>query len=497
MEKAKTYYLLDCYEIEGRWYLPGKDPDTDGLVGTLKYSPDSITLRVQGSFIESGLFNNDDSNGKITILGFSNEGEHFSLFNCNLTCASQSYPGYTSCSYYVGKFYGGDFIIEGEKQLEQMEADFSFLNLDAWLRYQAITCTHSNDRKTAQLQIDMDTAFASKRSYYVQSAGIKLSEEIGYVIRPPKDWFLEETTEVSIRRSYRITRRENQPPSGQSLFDFMQNYRRLLTLLVGTPMLFSYIDFLSPNGVIEVDGVEHKWYRKVRMFYRQVGDIVNAKHLNPNTFHSILIPHDDIANTFNEIVNKWYGSQDAFRDISAAYISDLYLPGYVENSFLNCIKGLEAYHRYFALPHGSKDEERYDSRVDFDRQQILKFIANNVAPENQDYFIGRVNYEEESSFRTRLNWLLAEFPDSLKSKVFGSFNSKAKRKLISQVVDTRNYLTHRDNKDGYKNAVFEAVPLMKMIHQLSWVLQYFLLTELGIESTIVTKRLRENWTYED
>lgn len=490
MEKAKTHYLLDSFEIEGRWYLPGQDADTDGLIGTLKCSPDEIVLHVQGSFETNDIFI-DDATDRLTIFGFSNNGEYVTLLGCSLLSASQSYPGYLSSSYYISKFYSGDFIVEDENRLEDVEADFSFFNIDAWLQYQALSFIHSDDHKSIQLQIDMDPKSIDKRSYTVQSVGIKLSEEISYVIQYPKDWFLEEATKVSFQRNYHISLDGIEVISFQLLFEFMQNYRRLLTLLVGAPMYFSYIDFKFPDGSIKFEGEERLRFRKVRLFYRQVGDLVNAKHLSPHNPRSVILRHADVAERFNEVINKWYDSQEAFQNVSSAYISDLYLPGYIENEFLNCAKGLEAYHRYFVdVKHVCNEEDSNDER-EADRQKIIEYISNNVLEKNQDYFISRVNYEEEATFRTRLRNLVDELPEKLKTKVLGGQNTKTRNKFIIQVVETRNYLTHRDNKSNYNNAITEIIPLMRIVRQLSWMLQYYCLTEVGVDPAVVEKRLCE------
>lgn len=492
MEKAKTHYLLDSFEIEGRWYLPGENVDEDGVFGTLKFSPDEIVLHVQGSFAGYDVFD-DDINDKLTIFGYSNNGEHISLFGCSLSSASQSYPGFLSSSYYVSKFYGGDFVVEDESVLENYEADFSFLNLDAWLQYQAMTFSFSKELKSAEIQIDMDSKRIDKRSYSVRSAGIKISEEISYVIQHPQDWFLEEATKVSFRRNYHVSLDGSDMISFQMLFEFMQNYRRLLVLLVGAPMYFSYIEFEAPDGKIEFKGEERTRFQKVRLFYRQVGDIVNSRHLSPHKPRSILLRHSDIAEHFDDIINKWYDEQEAFQNVSSAFISDLYLPGYVENEFLNCAKGLEAYHRYFVDVKRVCNKEDSNAEREADCQKIIDFIERNVLEKNQNYFISRVNYKEETTFRIRLKNLVDELPENLKTILLGGNNTRSRNKFIIQVVDTRNFLTHRGNKSGYKNAINEIVPLMRTARQLSWILQYYCLTEAGIDPVVAEKRLCEKW----
>ena len=488
MDKGKTCYLTDSFEIDGRWFLPGQDIEINGIFGTLKYSPDSITLQLQGMFVDFDPIEDEDLSKRITIYGFSNKGERLSLFNCALSHASRSFPGYSTCSYYVGRFYAGDFVIENENELEGGEANFSFLNIDAWLRYHVLTMISSEDRKKIDLSIDFEPKNIDKKTFSLSGLGIKLSEEIGYNIQYPKDYFQDETLRVSFQRHYHIEPENNTCVSPKVLFEIMQEYRRLLVLLVGSPMYFSYIEFRIPAGVINDNGEERPISKKTRLFFTQVGDILNAKKLSPYKPRSILIRREDIEDQLEPIINTWFEKNEKFTTAIAAFISDLYLPGYIETKFLNCAKGLEAYHRFF-ISSNCKSKSDMNVVLDADRDKIVDFIIQNTAPENHDYFLSRVNYEEEDSYRTRLKMLLNGLPDGLRKKLFGVISKKGLNSFISQVVETRNYYTHRDSIDNYKNAVVDIGPLSDIVHQLSAVLRYYCLIEIGIESTQAEKSL--------
>lgn len=491
MDKAKSLYLTDSFEIGGHWYLLGQDVDTDGIIGTLKYSPDSITLQLQGMFAGFDPIDDDCLSSRINIYGFSNNGEHFSLFNCVPSHASHSFPGYDTCSYYVGRFYAGDFIIENENELDSVEVNCSFLNIDAWLRYHVLTMVRSNNRKKVDLSIDIDPKNIEKKSFSIPSQGIKLSEEIGYRIEPPKDYILDEATRVSLQRHYHIAPDKNNSASPKALFDIMQKYRRMLVLLVGVPMYFSYIEFQISAGTIKDNGMERPISKNTRLFFTQVGDILNAQKVFPNIQRSILIRREDILGNMEAIINTWFEKNEEFTTSIAAFISDLYLPGYVETEFLNCAKGLEAFHRFFKSAY-CKDESEESDKLNADREGIVKYITQNVSPENQAYFIDRVNYEEEDSFRARLDELMQELPENLRKKIFGEMGKKRRKSFINQVVETRNYYTHRDNLEKYKKAVVDIVPLSGIVHQLSAMLRYYCIVEMGVDPSIAERSLI-NW----
>lgn len=494
MDKAKTCYLTDSFEIEGRWFLLGQDIEMDGIFGTLKYSPDNITLYLQGMFADFNPIDDDDLSKRITIYGFSNKGEHFSLFNCVLSHASRSYPGYNTCSYYVGRFYAGEFTIENENELAGAEANFSFLNIDAWLRYHVLKMAFSNDYKKIDLSIDFEPKNIDKKTFSIPSLGVTLSEEIGYSIQHPKDYFQDETMRVSFQRHYRIVPNKNSCASPKELFEIMQEYRRLLVLLVGAPMYFSYVEFCIPAGVINDNGTERPISKKTRLFFTQVGDILNAKKLSPYKPKSILIRREDIEDKLEIIINTWFEKSEKFSTAIAAFISDLYLPGYIETEFLNCAKGLEAFHRFF-IEADCEDKAETNNVLETERDLLTTFILQNVSFENHDYFIERVNYKEEDSFRTRLNALIKSLPNNLRKKLFGEMSKKGRNSYINQVVETRNYYTHRDGIENYKNAITDIGPLSDVVYQLSAILRYYCLVEIGVDCTIAEKSLKEWLAY--
>ena len=74
-------------------------------------------------------------------------------------------------------------------------------------------------------------------------------------------------------------------------------------------------------------------------------------------------------------------------------------------------------------------------------------------------------------------------------RLFGEMNATQKNKLISTIVDTRNYFTHRDDKAKYANIVGDDKTLDVLTDQLSVLLQYFCLTRIGIDPAVVEQRL--------
>ena len=485
--KAKMHSLVDNFEIEGQWYLPGQTID-DAIPGTLKYSPESINLYLNGAFSDFLSVTTDGTSKKTKIFGFSHNGEYFSLYGCMLLHSSISYPGYQTDSYYVNKFYAGDFIITDESLAEHFEASFSFCYLDAWLRYSILSRTFSAEHKRTDLTINLDKEENEFRQIPIRSEGITLNEEIGYSIKSPEFNAEEESIKISFHRFYSITSDPDKLYSPEYLFSIIQNYRRLLALLIGAPMYFSYIEYYILGN--EITDVHVQQRQRIRLFYSQAGNINKAKKLSPTKPNLILIKRENIKNRLDEIVNNWFDNKEKYNNVLNAFISDSYLPGYIETEFLNCAKGLESYHRFFYDSENTCIAQETDSLLSEEKQRLLDFVSQNISESNQDYFNNRITYEEDTtSFRTRLKVLIDALPVDLQERILGKSDRKTKNSFINHVIDTRNYYTHRDTLEKYKNAVVSIGPLSDTVRQLSAILQFLCLTQIGVDRSIVENAL--------
>lgn len=74
MKKGQQQLMTDSFEIQGIWFLPGKDLETEGIKGTLKYSPGSICLELLDTF-EENLILNEDQNNLRPLFYVSCQGE--------------------------------------------------------------------------------------------------------------------------------------------------------------------------------------------------------------------------------------------------------------------------------------------------------------------------------------------------------------------------------------------------------------------------------------
>ena len=490
MSKAIEKMLTDSFEVKGTWTLDESDLD-DGIDGILHYSPKQILLELIGSFDNMVSFFGGENRTKLTIYGFSENAERFTLLGCIPKEARMNAPGFDTCTYSVDRFYAGTNHIKIEEEPLLTEAEFSFTNIDMWMDFSVLRYLSDHECRKAGCMVEIDSQQCEKKEIEIPSINMILNEEFRYSLKYPSDYFLGETAKITINRFYRFLPQMKELVSPQAMLTNMQLIRRLLTLLLGKEMYFTYIEFHLPDKITTYfEGETCVLKEHCRMFFRQVGDITKETHLSHQDF-SILLKRSDIKDHLEHILNTWFVEQEKLGECVNAYISDLYLPAYIENKFLNVVRGIETYHRLF-IENGAKNEaEDLSVKPDLeeDYHKVLAYIYTNISAENRDYFLARINYVDEMNLRKRLKSLLLLTPSALSTRLFGNMTAHQQKKIIAQVIDTRNYYTHRDEKKNYKNVLDSGFELMRLTNKLSILLQYFCLTQIGVDSNVAVQRL--------
>jgi len=494
VDKARKRLMNESFDIHGIWYLPEQNMEQDGVEGILKYSPDKIVLDLIGTFTgedDEVFFSMQQTPEKKIIYGFSNYGEKITLFDCYPSNAKMSAPGFDTISYSVNWFFAGTQQITSNSEKIIESCTFSLTYLDAWLDLRVIEITTNRENGSATISIDLEKILTQKKCIEIKNPDISISEELNRHIEFPKDYYSEEATRIVIHRFYRLSSKTGNLLSYDDCFENLHILRRLLVMLTGGPLHFLYIDLHLPNETIRsFDESEHEYKHCCRAFFTQVGNISDIQKISPHKPGSMLIYRKDIFDSIENIFSNWFLQQAKLSEIVNPYISGLYLPAYQETKFLNTVRCLETYHRYF-FDVAIKETQIVDMEYEEDKIILLSFAAENISDDNKQEFIDRINYEDEGSLQKCLKALIKQTPASLIEKLFGQLNSKQKSKVVLTIVQTRNYYTHRDNQDKYPFAVDDRNTLDSYIKKLNVILQFWILKCVGVDSTIIEKRLSE------
>lgn len=481
--------LFEHFDVKGKWFLPNQEMESQGIDGILRYTPQRIVLELIGIFeddspLSNSYFSSSFAESQSTIHGFSDQGEWFSLFDCHPVNARTSYPGFKTITYGVNRFYVGTELITAETAIPANDAQFAFANLNAWINYNVIECKSLLANTYQELCLTVKPPLEEKQLFNVPVAGITVSEELRYFKENPKNLLLDERVSIVIDRFYNFTPCNKDSFNIHEAFEKMNVFRRLIALLLGNATYFTYVDYsFNDNNSLSASG--NPSINTCRMFFRQVGDISKVKPITlPVSDSSFLIRRNDIKYEFGKILEKWFQDQEHWGEITNAYISDYYLPTYIDHELQNIIRALETYHRFYLS--SSKTE---DLTLSEERNLILSMIDSQISREYQEYFKERICYESEPSLRNRLKDILNIIPSELANRLFGELTSKKRNLLISSIVETRNYYTHKDSKIKYPNMVEDSRDQGRLATKLSFVLQYLVLRQLGVDEQILLQRI--------
>jgi hypothetical protein len=107
---------------------------------------------------------------------------------------------------------------------------------------------------------------------------------------------------------------------------------------------------------------------------------------------------------------------------------------FLDGRFLALAHGLETYHRR------TSNEKLMD---DGEFEALVTEILSGCPEEKKEWLKDRLTYANEINLRNRIKKIVAAFKEHIG-------NSKTREKLISNIVDTRNYLTHFDKSSKHK-----------------------------------------------
>lgn len=176
----------------------------------------------------------------------------------------------------------------------------------------------------------------------------------------------------------------------------------------------------------------------------------------------MLFRYGNIANNAEKVINNWI---DAYDKIGVAL--DLYFSTtmgaqkYLDGKFLALAQGLETYHRRISNEK-MMDEEKF--------QNLVKSLHDLCPKENQEWLAGRLKHGNEIAFTKRIKSIIDPFKAI-------AWSSAERGKIIRNIVDTRNYLTHFD--ESLKPKAVSGIDLLHLCSKMEILFQLHFLYVLG------------------
>lgn len=252
--------------------------------------------------------------------------------------------------------------------------------------------------------------------------------------------------------------KSDQLVSYKDLGKFIFQFNNFLCLAHDKPLALTHIEAYRDDLFEEVDG--KKRYIPLEIFYQSIPHPEIPPKIES---FNLLFSFDIISENLGEVISKWYESYELLQPAFNLYFAatgtkDLFL----DNKFLFLVQGLETMHR------------RTTQKACIPHNEFENLVSNflKICPENhKNWLRGKLAYANEISLRQRLGDSIAA--DSV---YFGGEENV--KKLINDVVTTRNYLTHFDISLEDKAANGEG--LLHLYWKLEVLFEIHLLRMIGL-----------------
>ena len=171
-------------------------------------------------------------------------------------------------------------------------------------------------------------------------------------------------------------------------------------------------------------------------------------------------------------IQIWYEKYEELKPIIELYIETIeYTNMSLERKFLNIVQALESYHMRFIC----NSKEDFKKRVEevYRKHKILEYIYDEKQAKSK--YILLKNRILDLFFKSDLLWCL----NPMIRFIY----------FTNSIVDTRHYYTHYPNNKKYK--ALKDIELESAYYILKSLLENYILLELKVDRSLISKRLQE------
>ncbi|HFX6172924.1 TPA: HEPN domain-containing protein [Acinetobacter baumannii] len=429
------------YKKSGYFWLPGQDDKK--IHGVLSIvDGGEADLEVIGLF--EGNESSEDPDSFDRILGFVEEDGLVTLDDCFYTKKNHAMGGVSKSTVCVNRVFCGATWDNGEA-VTFNTFSFSVDCLDEWMGINGI-------------EIDTDPHNEKTTITYTPSEKRKIELDNGMILEINFAYStVNSLTEVSLtqRTYFRLESKEH-----RDLEDFI-NISFKITNFIG----FAVDDVVSIKNVSATSSeilksVGDKQYPvSIKIYYASTTYIEKI----PNkSWHRMFFTYGTIQSNAQDVFNKWINAYEYLSPAMNLYFSTkVGVQKYVDGKFLALAQGLETYHRRtskLTLMEPDKFSE------------LVSDVLKGCPEEHIEWLQGRLMHGNEINLRKRLKLIIEPFEDYLGEK-------KERNKLIVNIVDTRNYLTHYS--ESLADVAVDGIDLCKICQKMEAIFNLHFLKVIG------------------
>lgn len=411
-------------QTPGYFWLP-ETPDEriPGVLSVSKHGEISVDLvRVLGNYVsEVNSILNRKHQGISRVSGIVRDGGYVTLTACNYLSFESNLAGGLDKVILGAQtaFVGADFQ-QGEMAFT--EYDFWVEGLSEWLNQSGITTATDISTGSGTIEFHQPEPIP-----HILSDGITM--KFDFVSTGPSPLSIYALTDVRVTQTPFVSLSSTEPRPIEYFNSLATKLTKFLTLAVDQNVQIQSVKVYVAQET-EEEGNTHSYPIRLYHAFHPTSD--SDIRVSP---HGILFSYPAIGD-FSNMIIKWLENYDPTAHANALdsyFASRSVFPLPPTTRFLNLCQSMEALHGKM-FP-----DERIIPKQEFDpvKTQILKLLP----PHFPDSFKSKVGSTNYPSLRDRLESLIAPVEEWFG----GSENSK---NFAKQVADTRNYLTHLQDRGG-------------------------------------------------
>jgi ApeA N-terminal domain 1 len=465
---------MNSFEHTGHWWLPHLPQDRIG--GTLSFDGvDQAVLRLIGQFAGSAPHLDVETPPPMVVHG-AIRNKLVTLGECDVTSTSWSGSGLQTCELTVGLVFLGQHLApESGLRLSAMAVSYDGMIEWSGLSSIAVEAIPAEEGRSMGVSV-------TSRPRILEPI------ELGNAVLRFRTRWATHGSGISERTVTQRVFAEIEPSSPLSVREFLGRYfyhvQNFISLGESRPI--NTLAVLGHPTSEETVADEQETARKRAA--REV-EIIYASRRADGRSGSGTEPffrRVQLGDYLGSSIRAWLEKAEILEPVYDLYFGMLYgHSSYLENQFLMLAQALETYHRR------TSERTTYLPKATFKQ---LRLALVNVIQTHESLsedlcttFAGKLSFFNEISLRERIRDILNRVGASEYGPVLGA------EAFVADVVNTRNYLTHYDQKSKANAAQGEK--LWNLTDQLRTLLEQCLLIELGLpnemRAAIMQSRPRE------
>jgi hypothetical protein len=445
-------------ELKGHFWLPNK-PEAR-LQGTLSFTySEGITLELTGAFEGTegqGPFRTD------IILGRSFAGKNITLYECLLAETSASGSQAIETKFHASVLFAGAHFPKRD-DIKFRRASVRYKHLDAWVN---VSGFHTEPLAAESGLSNVRVEYRSPASVVARMG----DKTISIVHELASSFSLYPRKEVKLRQKAYVMMEFAEETTFGIVESHIYRIQEFLSLALAQPTHAVTVHGITDKSIMTLPGGQIT-HEPVQIVWHQL-DI--KRRLGPLTLFTL----GEIRDEFDTFLTNWFERAELLEPVYDLYFASLNDSGvYMEHTFLSLVQAAEAYHRRRV---GNEELPRPEHEL---RQSE---ILASVPEKHRQWLANKLEYSNEPTLRKRLRELLDRLAESNVLNI--------ERDFIDDVVNTRNYLTHYEEKSKDKCARGEQ--LFRLIQKLKLILHALLLEEVGFDANRTAIMIRRSPIYE-